>query len=210
MKIWLVFTLFFMEITLAACNRQAGETKEVDLLGTAAAEATQIIQQARATAMLLEAQRQANTLMGGSAVQTAIPLAPQGTTNILPLKTPEMQETLANEGQTVASPTSLGTTVELISVGVGVEGYFIEIYFHAPPAVAGGWYQGNVSVTEETSGTIYNEIPVLPVVGPLFGKPVEAGQIGYVMLVNAPVPLQAGSFVTVTLGEYIFEHIQVK
>jgi hypothetical protein len=210
MKVWLAFALFCLGITLVSCNRQGEEAKEVDLLGTAAVEATQIIQQARATAMLLEAQRQATSLVAGSAFQTAIPLAPQGTTSILPLKTPEMQETFANEGQAIASPTSLGTTVELISVGIGVEGYFIEVYFLAPPAVAGGWYQGNVSVIEETSGTVYNEIPVLPVVGPLFGKPVEAGQIGYVMLVNAPVPLQSGSFVIITLGEYIFEHIQVK
>jgi hypothetical protein len=39
---------------------------------------------------------------------------------------------------------------------------------------------------------------------------VEEGQVGYVMLVNAPVPLGSGSLVTVNLGEYTFEHIPVQ
>jgi hypothetical protein len=76
--------------------------------------------------------------------------------------------------------------------------------------VAGSWYQGIVSVTDEGTGTVYNEVPVIPVVGPLFGKPVQDGQRGYVMFVNGPVPLQSGSLVTVTLGDYIFKHLLVK
>jgi hypothetical protein len=114
------------------------------------------------------------------------------------------------EGQGEPSATPRASTVELISVGIGGEGLFVEIYFLAPPSVVGGWYQGYISVTDEATGTVYNEIPVLPVVGPLFGKPVEDGQVGYVMLVNAPVPLQPGSIVTVILGEYIFEHVKVR
>lgn len=209
MKVWLALALFCLGINLAACNRQAGQPDEVDLLGTAAAEATQIIQQARATALVMEAQRQATALVG-SAGQTAIPSTTSGAASILPVLSPEVGSTPATEGQGASSPTPRGATVELVSVGIGAEGLFIQVYFIAPPAIAGGWYQGNVSVTEEASGTVYNEIPVLPVVGPLFGKPVEDGQVGYVMLVNAPVPLQPGAQVTVKLGDYIFEHIQVK
>jgi hypothetical protein len=209
MKVWLGLALFCLGITLAACNRQAGQPDAVDLLGTAAAEATQIIQQARATALVMEAQRQATALVG-SVGQTAVPSTMPGATAILPVPSQEVGTTQTTEEQAASSPTPRGATVELISVGIGAEGLFVQVYFIAPPAIAGGWYQGNVSVTEEASGTVYNEIPVLPVVGPLFGKPVEDGQVGYVMLVNAPVPLQPGAQVTVKLGDYIFEHIQVK
>ena len=208
MKARLAIILFCLVISLAACNSQVKEPNEVDLLGTAIAEATQIIRQAQSTALVLDAQRQATAIMAGLTGHSTIPSTTLEATTILPVQSPEAQYTPTTAGQ--GTPTSQGSTVEMLGVEIGTEGNFIVVYFRAPPSVAGSWYQGIVSVTDEASGTVYNEIPVLPVVGPLFGKPVEAGQIGYVMLVNAPVPLQSGSFVTVTLGEYVFEHIQVK
>lgn len=210
MKVFITVVTFLVWISLVGCSAQIKTPGEVDLLGTAAAEATQIIQKARATALVLDAQRQATTMVAGSASQAIIPSITQSTSQVIPIQSPETQPLSTLDMFVTPSPTTQGATVELLGVGIGAEGNFIEVYFLAPPAVAGSWYQGNVSVVEESSGTIYNEIPVIPVVGPLFGKPVQAGQIGYVMLVNAPVRLQVGSTVTVTLGEYVFEHVLVK
>jgi hypothetical protein len=95
-------------------------------------------------------------------------------------------------------------------VALGAEGGFVVVNFMAPPAVATRWYQGAVWVEDEATGARYTEIGVLPVVGPLFGRPVEPGQPGYVMLVNAPTPLQSGAVVTVVLGDYVFEHQTVR
>jgi hypothetical protein len=210
MKVWPTFALFCLLLILPACSRQVEAFGEGNLIATAAAEATQILREAQATALILDARRQATDLMAAPVGQTTVPLLTPGGAAILPVKTQESQGTPPAGVPEIPSPTTRGGTVELISVGIGGEGLFIQVYFLAPPAIVGSWYQGVVNVTDEASGTVYNEIPVLPVVGPLFGKPVEEGQVGYVMLVNAPVPLQAGATVTVTLGEYIFEHIQVK
>jgi hypothetical protein len=49
----------------------------------------------------------------------------------------------------------------------------------------------------------------MPTVGPLLGRPKEPGQIGYVMLVNAPPGLHPGSIVTVVLGDCKQEHVTV-
>ena len=209
MKVRLAFILFCLGLSLAACKSQSDAPNEVDLVGTAAAEATQLIQQAQATSLMQEAQRQATALISGSTGQTMGSTTTPGAANILPVQSPEAQSTSGAGGQITPTQTAQGSTVELLGVGIGTEGNFIEVYFLAPPAVAGGWYQGNVSVTDESTGNVYNEIPVMPVIGPLFGKPVEDGQKGYVMLVNAPEPLQPGAMVTVKLGEYIFEHILV-
>ena len=82
--------------------------------------------------------------------------------------------------------------------------------FYAPPEEAEKWWQGSVSVEDETSGALYNEIPVMPKIGPLIGRPKLPGQIGYVMLVNAPPYLQPGAIVTVVLGVHEFEHVPVQ
>jgi hypothetical protein len=210
MKVRVAFFLFYLGISLAACKSQGDAPNKVDLVGTAAAEATQLIQQAQATSLMHDAQKQATALIAGSTGQSIGSSTTPGAVNILPVPSPEVQSTLGAGGQVTPTQTPQGSTVEVLGVGIGTEGNFIEVYFLAPPAVAGGWYQGNVSVTDETTGIVYNEIPVMPVIGPLFGKPVEDGQKGYVMLVNAPEPLQLGTLVTVKLGDYIFEHILVK
>jgi hypothetical protein len=100
--------------------------------------------------------------------------------------------------------------VQVLSVVMAAEGGFILVNFMAPPKVVGTWYQGGVWLEDEATGALYSEIGVLPVVGPLFGRPVEPGQPGYVMLVNAPNPLGPGAVVTVVLGDYRFEHIHVE
>jgi hypothetical protein len=115
------------------------------------------------------------------------------------------------EGPLAATPTVTGTIeVRVLSVALGAEGGFIIVNFMAPPAVATRWYQGAVWVEDEATGARYSEVGVMPVVGPLFGRPVEPGQPGYVMLVNAPAPLRPGAVVTVVLGDYVFEHQTVQ
>jgi hypothetical protein len=76
--------------------------------------------------------------------------------------------------------------------------------------VAAKWWPGNVSVTDEATGTVYNEIPVMPKIGPLIGRPKLEGQMGYVMLVHNPPALKPGAVVTAKLGEYTFEHVPVE
>ena len=76
--------------------------------------------------------------------------------------------------------------------------------------VARKWRQDIVYVVDEATGAIYNEIPVLPVVGPLFGRPNDEDQIGYVMLVNAPSELRSGAIVTVVLGDFTQRHVTVQ
>ena len=100
--------------------------------------------------------------------------------------------------------------VKLLGVSLGTESGLILVQFKAPPALTRHWQQTDLYVIDESTGAVYNEVPVMPVIGPLFARPNQAGQIGYVMLVNAPVPLQSGALVIVYLGEYIFEHVQVK
>jgi hypothetical protein len=96
---------------------------------------------------------------------------------------------------------------------VGTETGLILVQFKAPPAVARKWQQGMVYVVDEATGAKYNEIPVLPIVGPLFGRPKEAGQTGHVMFANAApgaAGLRRGSVVTVVLGAFKQEHVTVQ
>jgi hypothetical protein len=121
---------------------------------------------------------------------------------------------------TLSSATGLTDTeevetdaVQLVKVEVGAETGLILVQFRAPPAVARKWQQGNVYVVDEATGAKYNEIPVLPIVGPLFGRPIEAGQIGHVMFANAApgaAGLRQGSLVTVVLGAFKQEHVTVQ
>ena len=104
-------------------------------------------------------------------------------------------------------------TVQLVKVEVGAETGLILVQFKAPPAVARKWQQGNVYVVDEATGTQYNEVPVLPVVGPLFARPNNAWQIGHVMFTNAAPGasgLRQGSVVTVVLGAFKQEHVTVQ
>ena len=103
-----------------------------------------------------------------------------------------------------------GANVTFEGVGIAADGGYIAVYFKAPPEVAGGWWQGSIYVLDEGTGILYAEIPVMPVVGPLIGKPKEAGQEGYCMLTNTGGAIRPGSVVTVVLGSYKREHITVQ
>jgi hypothetical protein len=200
---------------LLSCG-SAGETATAapdvaDLLDSAAAEATLIVQQARATAIVLEARAQATALVAqaGQASPTPPPVA-VGTAPLV------AASTAPAGGSTVGATLTAGplgvapTPVEVTSVGFAAEGGLIVVRFRAPPSEAAKWWPGSVSVADEATGTIYDEIPVMPRIGPLIGRPKREGQPGYVMLVNAPPGLPEDARVTVLLGAYTFEHVPVK
>jgi hypothetical protein len=188
----------------------------LDLIGQAEAEATAILQQARATALVLQAQTQATQLIGQANEALATPEPPAATQGLVmtvqptPGRVNVPAEATPTANSAPQGPEAAKNTVELLGVGFAAEGGFIIVNFRAPPSIVQLWWQGSVSVTNEASGTVYNEIPVLPVIGPLIGRPVEAGQIGYVMLTHNPPNLRIGSLVTVALGEYKFEHVKIE
>jgi hypothetical protein len=183
-----------------------------DLVSQAAAEATAIVQRAQATALVLQAQAQATAL--AQQAQTPEPTAAPQVLPVLPSPTPAAGD--ADEIAAALTVTETGqaageaTVVELLGVGFAAEGAFVIVNYRAPPQAAQTFWPGVLSVTDEASGTVFNEVPLMPLIGPLIARPVEAGQVGYVMLVHAPPILRDGSRVTVVLGDYTFEHVPVE
>jgi len=117
----------------------------------------------------------------------------------LPNSQPESQPTPVSGGK-----------LEIISVGYGAEGAFLVVNFLADPDIAQTFWPGVLSITDEATGAIYNEVPVMATIGPLIARPREYGQPGYFMLVNAPAPIPPGSLVTVKLGAYEFKNIPIR
>lgn len=207
-------------LLFAACSSRSGIAARPNLVDSAAAEATAIIQQAQATALLLQAQAQATAVMAqaqqfGSSLesQPASTIEPSRRQSVLPASassTPEAQQVQPEIETPEGVPSMDEQVVEILRVSFAAETGFIFIQFYAPPDEAEKWWQGSVSVTDEATGTVYNEIPEMPKIGPLIGRPQIYGQIGFVMLTNLPAPLQPGAVVTVRLGNYTFEHIPVE
>jgi len=209
-------------LLLAGCAPSNTPTREANPVEKAAAEATALIERAQATALVLHAQGTATALIQGSDARTREPAsfpeeepehdAPAGTP--APPSAAEadaaVRPSASPEGKAAATESTESSAVVLLRVEIGRETGLISVQYTAPPRVAGRWWQGSVSVTDEATGTVYNEIPVLPIVGPLISRPIRAGQFGYVMLANAPTPLAPGAVVTVVLGEYKFEHQTVQ
>jgi hypothetical protein len=196
-------------------------TPLADVVEQAAAQATAIIQQARATALVLQAQSEATALVAqagtpapAESVQllTASPtLAGAVTQSSGQLATVQATPGAGTSGAPEpATQTTTGPAVEIQRVTYGAEGAYIVVYFTATPEAAQTFWPGVLWVVDEASGAVYNEVPVMPIIGPLIARPREKGQPGYVMLVNAPVPLQPGALVTVVLGEYKFEHVPIQ
>lgn len=210
---------------VAACGGSSGPSAEatptLDLVDSAAAEATALVQQARATAIVLEARAQATALVEQAGLTGGTPTSAVSQQVIYPSLTPLAGDRTDStpDVESGATPeadgesTALGgdeVPVQVTSVGFAAEGGMIIVRFLAPPEEAAKWWQGSVSVTDEDNGAVYNEIPVMPRIGPLIGRPKVAGQPGYVMLVNAPPYLLPGTIVTVVLGVHVFEHVPVQ
>lgn len=217
-------TRFFLGMTacltwLSACT--TGEVKAVErsALEQAAAEATTIVERAQATAMVLNAKSTAAALIstassqGETSIQKSIELEPSSTPNFAqPLQTADLTLPAPNLSATplAESEAEASDKVEIISVTFAADGAYICVQYKAAPIVAQKWWQGMVSLLDETTGAVYDQIPVLPVIGPLIARPLQEGQLGYVMLVNEAPPLKSGATVTVKLGDYLFEHVPVQ
>jgi hypothetical protein len=98
----------------------------------------------------------------------------------------------------------------VLGVGLAAEGGLILVRFLAPPHEAEAWGPGNVSVADEGSGTVYDEVAILAEIGPLIGRPLTEGQMGYVLVVNPPPGLDPDGLVTVLLGTHEFKHVPVQ
>jgi hypothetical protein len=196
---------------LVGCNSAVGPDKEQSMQEQAALEATAIIQRAEATALVMQAQLKATALIqnAGAPPATATATTVARVTEASRAPTPSSVASLATPDMTATDNASL-SRVELLRVDFAAEGKYIYVEFRAPPRVARKWRQGNVSVIDEATGTIYNGIPVAPIIGPLIAQPVHEGQIGYVMLTNDGLGIKSGSVVTVVLGDFKQEHVTVK
>lgn len=224
MKNWLIFLLWIaLPIDLAACGAANG-AGEPDVRDKAAAEATAILQQAEATAMVLQARAMATAMIekAGAVPATPVPAKAEPTSApaIVTVQPAGAQDGGVAATQTRPVPQAVRTLapaatnadqqMEVLGVGFAAEGGLIMVRFKAPPKTVEQWWQGRVSVVDEATGKVYNEIPVAPLIGPLIGRPKIAGQSGYVMLVNTPPGIQPGSTVTVKLGNFQQEHVIVR
>lgn len=198
------------------CGGNGGSVTEptptLGVVDSAAAEATALVQQAQATAIVLEAQAKATALveqarLAGGTPTSAVPTLPAYSS---PVPEPSRQTPALTDAGGEGEESGEPTPVEVLGVGFAGEGGMIMVRFLASPDEAEKWWPGSVSVSDEGNGEVYNEIPVMPKVGPLIGRPKFENQPGYVMLMNVPPYLQPGALVTVVLGDYTFEHVPVQ
>lgn len=208
----LIGLLLFSAVVLTACSSNEGVAAQENFLDKAAQEATAIVEQARATALVLQAQAQATAVVNQANAKSTEPL-PEATWMAYVPTTVSTREAESDplETQNQESPAVEDELlVEVVNVGLAGEGAFIMVRFLAPADIAETWWPGSVSVEDESNGVIYDEIPVMPKIGPLIGRPKRDGQLGYVMLVNTAPGLQRGAVVTINLGDYRFEHVPVQ
>ena len=99
---------------------------------------------------------------------------------------------------------------ELLSVRFAAESGYVMVEFKSPRELAENWQEGSIFFVDEKTGITYWDIPQVPVLGLLLGKPLEEGQKGYAMFKNIAEGIKPGSVVTVVLGNYKREHITVK
>jgi len=218
--------LLVLILSLAGCvpaTPATGMTEGQSLKEKAALEATAIVERAEATAIVLRAQTTAAALIRGASGPTSTPVQPSTSVSVLGASATPVPAVVPGPVPTSAAPPSPSSTVtvtttaqvgaaevELLSVGFAAEGNLIIVNYGADPKVAEKFWPGVLSVVDEATGTVYNEVPVMPVIGPLIARPRQEGQLGYVMLVNAPPGLRSGSIVTVILGDFRQEHVTVQ
>jgi hypothetical protein len=197
---------------LTACSSNEGIAAQENLREKAANEATAIVAQAQATALVLQAQAQATLIVNQANAYNTEPVPEATWMAYVPtsVSTQEIEADVQVAPNQEPSEEAADNTVEVRSVGLAGEGAFIMVRFLAPADIAETWWSGSVSVEDEASGVVYDEIPVMPKIGPLIGRPKRDGQLGYVMLVNTTPGVHSGTVVTITLGDYRFEHIPVQ
>jgi hypothetical protein len=164
----------------------------------AAGTATVLIRNAESTVMVLQAQAMATAL-----VET--------------LNAPQPGDTRQKNNATdvpgiSATPTSQQTPagVTVVAVTTAADGAYIMVEFRAPAKLVRGWNQGQISVVDEKTGNTYTVIPAVGDTAPLISRPQSDNQLDYVMLENAPNPLQKGAMVTVILDGFKQEHLLIQ
>jgi hypothetical protein len=115
---------------------------------------------------------------------------------------------LSSIGLTLKEPDPDGA--ELLSVRFAAESGYVMVEFKSPRGLAENWQEGSIFLVDEKTGITYWDIPQVPVLGLLLGKPLEEGQKGYAMFKNIAEGIKPGSVVTVVLGNYKREHISIK
>jgi hypothetical protein len=211
-SLFILLCLFALALALAACGTPGSQAAAPDPRQQAAAEATAIVQQAQATAIMLQAQAQATALVEQAkgrvvASQTAEPTADAAA------GLPDEAANASPPPAHIVTTSQSAMQAQLVNVGFAAEGRMIIVQFRASPEEADGWWQGSMYVVDEATQTTYDEIPVMPKIGPLIGRPQAAGQVGYVMFVNAApgaTSLHPGTLVSVVLGKHKWEHIIVQ
>ncbi len=182
----------------------------LDPVELAALEATRIVQSARATAIIKQAQIEAAALSQPTPTVAPTPVvADAATTAPAVTRTLAAVATAAPSGPQTPAP-SPTASIRLMRVGFAANGEYIHVEYFAPPVLISQWRQGLFSVIDEATGEVYNEVPTMPIVGPMIGRPVKPEQMAYVMLVNRAPLLQPGAMVTVVLDKFRFEHIVVE
>lgn len=100
--------------------------------------------------------------------------------------------------------------VSFEGIGFAADNAYIMVEFIAPQSQSQLWQKDYIYVVDEETSGVYKDIPVMPIVGPLIGRPVDENRPGYVMLINYYQGIKSGSVVTVVIGNYKREHITVK
>lgn len=192
--------LILLLLGLSACS--GATISGADQNNPAAQTATAQDKNAQSTALLLKAQAMATALVETMNAPQPGSTQPGASTPLAPTETPV--ETLA------ASPQVTPGGVQVVDVTTAAEGAYIMVEFRAPARVVKSWYQGKVSVIDESTHAVYAEIPSVGAIGPLISRPAADGQLGYVMLLNTPSPLKKGAMVTVVLGDFRQTHLIVR
>jgi len=144
---------------------------------------------------------------------------PGPTSKIEDWKEPTSTAARSDEPSDVASDTrgplspaerrELSRGIEIVGAGFAADGKYIIVRFRVAPQLAMMWQPGRLYVIDEATKAKYANIPFMPKIGFLIGRPATKGQIGYVMLDNNP-PLRAGSEVTVVLDVFRKEHVRLE
>lgn len=197
-------------VILPGCLSQTPSPNDLSVSDNAALEATEMIQKAEATALVIRAKAQATIIVLTAEAPAEAAQAPTD-----PISVPEDNTTRQFSTPTAKLPTRptqtiISQTIVLFGVHIGGDGGFINVEFTAPPPIVAKWYDGSVYVIDELTGIKYKDIPVMPVIGPLFAKPKIAGQGGYVMFYNLKNAIKPGSVLTVVLGDFKAEHVIVQ
>lgn len=217
---WFFAIVLSAILLLASCTTGQSPT-QVDHLANAEAEATVIIQRAQATALALQAQAEATALVSQarreatSIAAQALPAGPVLAIT-LPVALPsddEPEDESAGEAPAITNTLESGAeteTVRILRVTLAEETNYIYIQYVAPPEMAQRWNQTSVYVEDMETGTRYSEVPFMPLIGPLFNRPVNPGQSGFFMIINLPTPLNFGDRIRIKLGNYIFEDLVIE